>query len=61
MNVGFLVKMISEGANSPLEVVVGPGHVVTIHPEVDRRSGQRILSVTLLYFFVVFLIIMFRL
>ena len=36
--------MVSEGADKPRQVTVGLGHVVTIHPDVDGRTGHRILS-----------------
>ena len=35
--------MVSEGADKPRQVTVGLGHVVTIHPDVDGRTGHRIL------------------
>ena len=46
---GFIAKMLSEGADNPLRVTVAPGHVVTICPEVDRSTGQRIISNILLF------------
>ena len=49
VNPGFIAKMLSEGADNPLRVTVAPGHVVTICPEVDRSTGQRIISNILLF------------
>ena len=35
--------MVSEGADKPRQVTVGLGHVVTIHPDVDGRTGVQVL------------------
>ena len=43
--------MIEDGVSGPVEVTVGPGHIVTIHPEVDQSTGHRIISKTSLFGF----------
>ena len=48
---GVLAQMVSEGADKPRQVMVGPGHVVMIHPEVDGSTGHLILSTYLILSF----------